>query len=424
MSSDQTIKTEGADPAPEGIDRRKFLAGTAAVSIAVTVPGLLACNDTSAEAVPPKVEEKQPDPPKAAEKPAVEEKPAAEADKNKPPVEEVPPAEPVQEKSFPMKAPGKLVQVTHPGATTDIKKTDEAIVAKMVEEALKKLTGEADGVKAIGRFIKKEDIVGIKVNCLGSPYASVHPATAYALAELVHKLGVAKKDIIIYDQYGSRMQKAGFKTLPKDAKDPVDKFPVHFHETMGYETERVDLGGFNKNNDKPYSSQLPKVLARFTAVINVCVPKDHDLTGVTGALKNVSYGNVERVPIYHCKPDCNPTCVHGGMCNVSRIYKHEKMGGLVRLVVCDALRVLFQGGPQDNMTFKAAHNAILASTDPVAIDRAILTIVDEYRATRKLKPIAEDQGGRRAARFIEAGEKLGLGVSDLAKIKWEKHTMG
>ena len=134
---------------------------------------------------------------------------------------------------------------------------------------------------------------------------------------------------------------------------------------------------------------------------------------------------MDRVPIYHCKPECNPSCVHDGKCNVSRIYTHEKMGGLVRLVVCDALRVLYQGGPQDNMTYKAAHNAVLVSTDPVAIDRAIVEIVNSYRKERKLKPIEEDQGGRRnPLRFIAAANALGLGENDLAKIKWDKVEMG
>lgn len=407
------------------LDRREFIAGAAAAGLVVGTSGLLACDDGNAQATPePPAQQKAaaPEPPAEAPK---EEAPAAEAkqpDQQEEPAEK--PAEPVQEKKFPMDTRGRVVQVTHSKATEKIKKVDKAVVAQMVDELLKKLTGEADAVKAMAHFVKKDDVVGIKVNALGSPFTVADPATAFAIAELVHKVGVPKKNIIIYDQYGSRMRKAGYNPQKEGQKDPADDFPVHFHGTLGYTDERVDLGGFNKNNNKPYKSQLPKVLERFTAVINVCCAKDHDLTGITGAIKNISYGNVERVPIYHCRPDCNPTCAHEGLCNVSRIYKHEKMGGLVRLVVADALRVLFNGGPQNQMTFTAGHNTLLASTDPVAIDRTLLEIVNAYRAEKSMKPIHEDQNGRRAPRFIEAAAKLGLGEGDLAKIKLEKHDMG
>ena len=91
--------------------------------------------------------------------------------------------------------------------------------------------------------------------------------------------------------------------------------------------------------------------------------------------------------------------------------------------MCDALRVLYQGGPQDNMTYKKAHNAVLVSTDPVAMDRAILEIVNGYRKEKGLKPVEADRGGRRAPRFIESAAKLGLGEPDLAKITWDKHEL-
>ncbi len=320
---------------------------------------------------------------------------------------------------------GRVVQVTHSGATSKIRKTDEAVVKTMVAEALKKFTGKGSASAALGMFFKKEDVVGIKVNCLGSPFAAVHPSTAFALADFLHELGIEKNNIIIYDQYGSRMRRAKFRPLAKGKKPKKDEYNVQYHETEDYAKSKTIHDGRSKHKGhKQVGSRLPNVLERITAVINLCVPKDHDLTGVTGALKNVAYGNIDRVPIFHCKPECNPKCVHDGICNVGRIYKHPELGGKVKLVVMDALRVLYQGGPQDNMDFKKAHNAILVSTDPVAIDRIILDIVDGYRKEKGLKPIEQDRGGRRAPRFIEGAAKLGLGEADLSKITWEKHSLG
>lgn len=395
------------------LDRRQFVAGAAAgIALGGT---LLACEDSAATPAEPTPPAPVAEPPKEAAPPA---QPKEEAK-----AEEPKKAEPVQEKAFPMNERGKLTQVTHPGATTNITKTNDEVVTKMVSEALVKFTGEGDAVKAIGRFLKKDDVVGIKVNTLGSPFSTVTPATAYALANLCHQFGIPKSNVYIYDQYGSRMRKAKFRPLRAGAKDPKDDFPVHNHETLGYEAEKTEHGGKNKHNGKARGSQFPKLLAKLTAVINVCVPKDHDLTGVTGALKNVAYGNIERVPIFHCKPECNPVCVHDGICNVSQIYKHEQLGGKVRFIVCDAVRVLYQGGPQDNSN-RAAHNSILVGTDPVAMDTAILTMVNEHRVKKGLKPVEQDRGGRRAPRFIESAAKLGLGEMDMAKIKWDKHSMG
>ena len=392
---------------PNNLDRRDFIVGTV-TTVAITA-GALGCDAPVEEPLKdvPKVEAPPKEVPKA-------EAPQKEAPKADPPPKEVPKPKNTGH--------GRIVMVTHPGATTDVKKTHKDVVKLMVERALTEFTGDADGVTALSKFFKKEDVVGIKVNCLGAPYATVHPSTAFALADTLNAIGIPKKNIYIYDQYGSRMRKAGFKlSLPKGT--PEGQYPVHYHDTLGYASKPVNTGGFFKNG-KIGSSRMPRILDRLTAVLNVCCVKDHDLTGITGALKNVSYGNVERVPVYHCTPDCNPTCKHDGLCNVSRIYKHDKMGGLVRLVVCDALRVLYQGGPQDNMTYKKAHNAIMVSTDPVAIDSACLEIVNGYRKERNLKPIENDRGGRRAPRFLEAANKLGLGEHDLSKVKWDKITMG
>lgn len=328
-----------------------------------------------------------------------------------------------------MNVKGKVVEVNHSGATEKIRKTNKEVVNQMVREVLVKFTGEKDAAAAMGKFLKKDDVVGIKVNCLGSPLASVDAATAFALADIAHEFGIPKTNIYIYDQYGSRMRRGKIRPQKEGVRDPKDAYAVHFHGTLGYEKQATDHDGITKfpkkgGGYKKKGSKLPKLLSKLTAVINVCVPKDHDLTGVTGALKNVSFGNIERVPIFHCLPDCNPTCVHDGLCNVARLYKHPQLGGKVRLVILDALRVLYQGGPQDNQTYKKAHNSIMASTDPVAIDRVILEIVNGYRKERGLKSIEEDRGGRRAPRFIEAAGKLGLGESDLSKIDWQKVKMG
>ena len=325
--------------------------------------------------------------------------------------------------TFPLKRGGVVLGVTHPGATQAVTKNDDAIIRRMVNEALQRFTGAADPGQAMARFFTKEDVVGVKINTLGSPHASVNRVTAFAIADALHARGIPKQHIIIYDQYGSRMRKAGFKPLWPGHTAKDGEYPVHNHKTLGYETADTAHAGLVGKKKRPGASKLPKLLQQLTAVVNVCVPKDHDLTGVTGALKNVAYGNIDYVPRFHCRPECTPTCQYDGKCNVARIYSHPRLGGKVRLVICDAVRVLYHGGPQDKPRWRAAHNSMLIGTDPVAMDRIIHELVDTYRKQNKMKPVAEDRAGRRAPRFIEGAAALGLGEADRSKIRFETVTL-
>lgn len=320
--------------------------------------------------------------------------------------------------------PGKgyVLRVHHPGATTEIIKTNEDVVRAMVARALTEFTGESTPGAAMARFFKKTDVVGIKINTLGSPYSSVNPVTAFAVAEAVHAAGVPKENVIIYDQYGSRMKTGGFRALGPGMRGKPGNFPVHYHKTLGYEDDQVPVEGRDRR-DQPAQARLAKIARKVTGVVNLCVPKDHDLTGVTGALKNVAYGNIETVPFFHCSREkCKPACFHDGICNVARVYNHPELGGKVRLVMCDALRVLYHGGPQDKR-FREAHNEIAITTDPVAMDRVILEWVDTIRKEKGLKSVFEDRDGTRAPRFIEGAAKLGLGVADLARITQKRVVM-
>ena len=323
--------------------------------------------------------------------------------------------------SFPMAKRGHIVRAYHSGATVKTTKQDKQVVESMLKAALLKLTGEASIGAAMQRFIKADDIVGIKLNTLGSPFSTVTAETAFAVADAVHAAGVPKENIIIYDQYGSRMRKAKIRPMPTYKKPQAGEYQVHFHKNLGYESEATDFGAKRKNG-KATTSKLAAVVRKCTAIINVCVPKDHDLSGVTGAIKNVAYGNIDSVPKYHCSKECVPKCIHG-VCNIAKVYSHEQMGGKVRLIVCDALRVLYHGGPQDKK-WREVHNEIAVTTDPVAMDRVIYDWVDGYRKKHKLKPLAEDRDGRRLPRFIQGAADLGLGEGDLNKITQDRIELG
>jgi uncharacterized protein (DUF362 family) len=309
----------------------------------------------------------------------------------------------------PAKMPGKIVQVTHPKAMASMRTLNTPVVEKMVNQALLDLTGASSPAEAMSRFIHKDDIVGIHPNCLGSPKMGANPAVTFTLVKALLEMGVPEKSIIIYDQYGGRMRAVGYKL--KDSKDGIK---VLAHGMWGYEkVPTMTLHG------RPV--RFCNILKRVTAVVNVPVPKDHDLAGITGALKNMAFGNIQRVPMFH--KDAKGSYL-GISKNIADIYNHPLIREKVRLHVVDALRCLYQGGPQDRGPHKGIYNSILATTDPVAADVAILEIVNELRKAKKMKPIEEVRvPKRRPPNAMAEAAKLGLGVAERDKLQWGKKTL-
>lgn len=297
--------------------------------------------------------------------------------------------------------PGRIVQITDPNAMLDKTRVNKEVAEKMVDQVLIKLTGESTAVGAIKRFVKADDVVGVHPNCLGCPHSAANPAVTFRVVQLLLEAGIPPANIIVYDQYGGRMRKAGYKL----GKRP-DGVVVAYHKDFGLrkEASSVDAG----------QTHLIKLVDKLTAIINIAAAKDHDLAGVTGALKLTAFGNIERVPVFH-------RTIHK---TIPQIYSLPELKGKMRLHILDALKVLYNGGPQDKDAYRAVHNSILATTDPVTCDAAILAIVDEHRAKHNLPLIRSMQPpARKNPSHIANAAAMGLGVADLEKIKWEKLTL-
>ena len=302
------------------------------------------------------------------------------------------------EKQFPMRVPGKVLEIRKSGAMKNKKKIDEEIAREILREGLKRFTGEKTVAAALGRFVSPDDVVGIKVNTLGFPMASFNPVSAFVLVDGLKELGVKPGNIVVYDQYPKRFKGSGYK-IRKKAED----VKVISNYTWKYENKPTE--------HQAGSSHFCNILKKVTVVINCCIPKDHDLTGITGAIKNMAFGNIKKVSKFHRK-NCNP--------QLAQIYSHPLIKDKVRLNVCDALRILYHGGPQDNQRYKALHNAYLISTDPVSMDVAILDLVNHYRKLNDMVPVEEDKKRFRPPVFIKTCEEYGLGIADREKIVLEK----
>jgi uncharacterized protein (DUF362 family) len=142
------------------------------------------------------------------------------------------------------------------------------------------------------------------------------------------------------------------------------------------------------------------------ALINIPVAKDHDLCGISGALKN-HFGSIS-----------NPNKLH--LPDISRSIAAVSAAPVIvekqRLVVYDALKVCYDGGPAFKPATTAAYGAVLLAQDAVAADAVVVGIIDKLREKAGMKPL-----GQRSAPPIHvqiAGEEdYGLGCSDLGRIE-------
>ena len=303
-------------------------------------------------------------------------------------------AAPPPEPTGPTRGPGYVVKVHMPNMRGRF--FPHAAAAKeMVERAVTALAGKADLKDAWGLFIKKDDRVGIKINALGGRLAGTTKEVVDPIVEGVRAVGVPDENIVIYDQYGANMRGARF-----ELQDKPGKLRIINHDVLGYEKAMTESAGGGKG-------RFAKTLGWTTAVINVPVMKDHDLAGVTCAIKNMVAGNVESPPLMHRR-------IHTAL---PHFYALEAIRGRVRLTICDGSFCLYEGGPKcQNPTTVVAHESIYATTDPVAMDAIALEVVDELRVKNKLRTL--ERSGRPAT-FLKVAEGLGLGIAERSRIHLE-----
>jgi hypothetical protein len=265
---------------------------------------------------------------------------------------------------------------------------NDELVADMLDRAMLELTGKSESKAAWSEFITPEDVVGVKINLMMTPTS---PAISRAVVSGVNSVGVAEKDIIVWDR-----NEAG----------------------RGLEGSRV-------RNEKPGfdSKSLSKVVTdEATALINVPGLKVHFLAGVAIALKNW-IGAVTNINL----PDVGVAySIHGDSCaECCMVNAIPSVRDKCRLIVVDATRPLFNGGPQVNPQYLWPYNGIIVGTDPVAVDAVGIAILKAKRNAHKGAdwPISPPP-----KHVYVAEEKYKLGHSNLenieiVKLGWQEESL-
>ena len=272
---------------------------------------------------------------------------------------------------------------------------DPKRIRELLDEAARMLAGDARPADAWARWFKPDDRVGIKVNCLG---LATSPVVALALAEALGSAGVAPARVIIWDRSDRELKAAGH-TLRMSGKGVrcfgTDALASRGGE--GYASEIATSGAIGSLYSRIVTDET-------TALSSAAILKDHNLAGLTGCLKNF-YGAIH-----------NPNKYHGNGCNpfIADVCAHPNIRGRLRIALCDATRPQFDGGPPSRPDRQWPYGGILLATDPVALDRVALEILERKRAAATRKSLAD---GNRPVRYLASAEARGLGAADLARIE-------
>jgi hypothetical protein len=299
----------------------------------------------------------------------------------------------------------RVTQITSPGVMTDAG-PDAARVLAMVRRGLLEVTGQTTVPAAWGQFLKPTDIVGLKINPLGAPLLSTHRALVLAIAQTLQEAGVPADQVVIWDRGQADLSKDGW-TL----SDVPGKLRVLASDVAGYD----DLVYFDcdpPGDGGDRRSRFSKIITqRITRLVNVPVLKHHQNCGVSMALKNVAMGscnNVSRGHANHCA-DFLPL-----------VYGQPELQRKLTLVIGDALRPQYAGGPGGDVASQWNYDSLLFSFGQLSADAVGLAILDQKRQELGLPPLAQTDD---KPDYIAAAAAAGLGVADLTKIKWDKVTV-
>jgi hypothetical protein len=328
--------------------------------------------------------------------------------------------------------PGRVIAVaSDKSLNVDSNATNVDVVREMMAQGMCALTGAKTAAEAWRTFFEPKDVVGIKVNCGGYPFCiSDYDIVAETVRQLV-ALGVPATQIYIYERFQNQLDECNYAPHVAEGVQIVAAERANaYSDNNGYDPATyVEADLFGEEDTR--STMMRLVSKRLTKIINIPNVKDHGATGATGCLKNIAYGTFSNVARTHQRGKSHTFSFVGTLASV------EPLRSRTVLQIMDGLRGVWHGGPfARTKKYLFYPKKIFFGTDPVAIDRLLLDIVDNERKAhgaisiwdRNPASLRIDDGRARDADpnvniiirepgHVEFAGKLGLGVADLAKIR-------
>ncbi|MFN3532951.1 MAG: DUF362 domain-containing protein, partial [Candidatus Brocadia sp.] len=266
--------------------------------------------------------------------------------------------------------PATVIIARDDNLLTETGKLKETLVSGLIHKAVMQLTNALSQEKAWQTLFKPHDIVGIKLNCLSGKTMSPHVAVVESIIQGLKFAGIKDKNIIVFERFSRELEAAGFRV--RRMTEGIQCFGTDELPGGGYEAEPQVAGSVG--------TCFSKIVSRLcTAIINVPVLKDHDLAGISVAMKNF-FGVIH-----------NPNKYHGNNCNpfIAELNTHPYIADKVRLIVCDAILAQYHGGPGYKPQWTWDYQGIIVGRDPVAFDRICHTIIEEKRKEMKLPTLKQ-----------------------------------
>jgi uncharacterized protein (DUF362 family) len=322
--------------------------------------------------------------------------------------------------------PGRVIEVHDPNAITR-NRVSQPIVRRMLERAMKELTGEPSSRDAWAKFIDPKDIVGVKINPSGAPACCSSPEVIREIIAAVQSVGVPGRNIVVYDRYSYEIDLGSYQALMPPGIQVLG-IQEAFAGNSGYDPNVYCTADFfGEWETRSYMASV--VVHDVTKIINVPTMKDHSASGVTGALKNLAYGSFNNVARTHHSPHSFTNPLIGLMCTV------EPLRSKSVLNVMDGMRQVWHGGPLTQVQdFIDQTGLLLVATDPVAMDTIELEAIEKKRRERGAPSLWQHDASSittdsdefchnssknlffRQPGHVAAAGKLGLGVGDLKQI--------
>lgn len=326
---------------------------------------------------------------------------------------------------------GKVVRV-HAEKSIDpqSEKVDVAAVREMVSQGMRALTGDTNSRSSWERFFTASDVIGIKVNCSGAPGVMSSPEVVAEIVRNLNAVGVPPEQIWIYERFQEQVDSVHYdRYLPAGVH--IWTAEHSRNSVLGYDPSTyVEVNFFGEEDTR--SNLIRLVSERFTKIINVPNMKDHGAAGVTGCLKNIAYGSFSNVARSHSGFKTNTYSFIGTLASV------EPLRSRTVLQVMDGLRGVWHGGPfSPTRKFRFYPQEMMFATDPVAMDRLLLDVIDDKRKAEhaisvsdrsmvNVQPGEDYDSNPNVNRFlrepghIEYASKLDLGIYDIGKIQVRK----
>jgi uncharacterized protein (DUF362 family) len=333
--------------------------------------------------------------------------------------------------------PGRVVEVFHSRAIVN-RRVSQPAVRAMVDEGMKALTGDPVSKDAWARLFSPGDVVAIKVNPSGVPTTTTSIPLVREVVQALNSVGVPNKNIIVYDRNSNQLEVNGYHALLPSGIRVVgldQRWSVAGETRGGYDPSVFcEMDCFGERETRSYLASI--VATDADKIVNLPCLKEHNASGVTGCLKNLAYGSFNNVARTHVDPKTYTDPVIAVMCSAGPLRSKAVLN------IMDGIRAVYHSGPFAwNPAFVWEAQTLLFGTDPVAVDRIELEIVEQKRREvgvpslwdRNPEHLGNNSDMQRTALknpfyrepgHIRTASELGLGKWELDQIDRRKLRLG